>query len=198
MEVGEPALVRDVHDGHISAALPVIVVEDSPTRVVTWLRAGTPIMWLATMPLPAWADAGHPLVAKEWEVHDRLSIWLRGRSHTVSYFWQASDGAERGWYVDAVEPMVRSPLGWDACDQELDVVVLPDLSRWWWKDEAEFDERVARGFLSAPRAAELRAELVSVITDVEAHRGVFAEPWRSWRPDPSWPIPSLPDGWDVL
>jgi hypothetical protein len=191
-------LVRNVADGHISAALPMVVVEDGDDRVVLWLRAGTPIRWLGVVPLPAWVDAGRPLLAKEWDDNDRLSIWLRGASHTVSLFWRARDGVFRGWYVDAVEPMIETALGWDACDQELDVVVSPDLSSWWWKDEAELDERVDRGFISRARAEELRAELVEVIADIEAGRGVFAEPWPSWRPDPSWAIPSLPERWDAL
>ena len=36
----------------------------------------------------------------------------------------------------------------------------------------------------------------------EAERVLAAPPWptgwEAWRPDPSWPAPALPDGWDVV
>jgi hypothetical protein len=59
---------------------------------------------------------------------------------------------------------------------------------------------VTLGLLSEEEARAARAELEVVIADIEARRGVFAETdhWREWKPDPSWPIPALPDGWDVL
>jgi uncharacterized protein len=25
----------------------------------------------------------------------------------------------------------------------------------------------------------------------------FDRDWQDWRPDPRWPVPELPDGWDV-
>jgi hypothetical protein len=194
---GEAVLVRDVHDGHISAALPVVVVEESDERVVIWLRAGTPVMWLGAVPMPAWIDAGRPLVAKEWDDNDRLTIWERGASHTVSFFREAASGNEACWYVDLCEPWVETRAGWDCCDQELDIVAWPDLSQWWWKDVDEFQERIDHGYVSAERATELRAEAATVIAALEARQGVWAEAdaWRAWRPDPAWAIPSLPDDW---
>lgn len=33
--------------------------------------------------------------------------------------------------------------------------------------------------------------------DLEA-AGDAADGWESWQPDPSWPIPELPDGWNDL
>jgi hypothetical protein len=26
----------------------------------------------------------------------------------------------------------------------------------------------------------------------------FDEDWSSWRPDPAWPAPELPTGWDLV
>ena len=189
--------MRSVFDGHISAALPVTVVEDSPERVVTWLRAGTPIRWLGVTPLPAWVDAGCPLLAKAWDDTNRLSIWPVGAHHSISFFWEAATGNEMSWYVDLLDPFVRTPLGWDTCDQELDIVAWPDLSAWWWKDEDRFAERIERGLLSREQADAVRREGERVIADLEARRRPFDEPWRAWRPDPEWPVPYLPEGWDV-
>ena len=59
-----------------------------------------------------------------------------------------------------------------------------------WKDEDELERAAAEGLLDA---AEVRAE---------AERVLAARPWPSgweeWRPDPSWPAPVLPDGWEVV
>ena len=37
-----------------------------------------------------------------------------------------------------------------------------------------------------------------MIEAIERREWPFASEWRDWRPDPAWPIPRLPDGWDVL
>lgn len=200
MRPGEPALLRNVFRGRVAAALPCVVVEDVDERVVLWLRVGTPIAWIGATPLPAWIDAGHPVVLKVWDDNDRLFIWPRGRSHHVSFLREAATGNDVCFYVDAAEAWVSTSLGWDTCDQELDVVAWPDLSAWWWKDETEYAERIDRGLLASARAAELRTELEEVIADLEARRGIWAEAssWRAWRPDPAWPVPCLPHGWDVL
>ena len=26
----------------------------------------------------------------------------------------------------------------------------------------------------------------------------FEEGWENWRPDPDWPLPMIPEGWDQL
>jgi predicted RNA-binding protein associated with RNAse of E/G family len=82
-------------------------------------------------------------------------------------------------------------------DQELDITISPSLT-WRWKDEDKFEERVEHGLLSRAEAEAVRREGEAVIADLEARRRPFDEPWPVWRPDPSWPIPSLPDDWHVL
>jgi predicted RNA-binding protein associated with RNAse of E/G family len=200
VRAGDPALLRNVWRGHVMSALPTTVVEDSPERVVLYLQQGTPIRWIDGVPMPVWVERGHRTIARAWDDTHRIFIWPRGRAHAVSFLREAATGNEACFYVDALEPWRQTALGWDTCDQELDVVAWPDLSEWFWKDEAEFDERVQLGLLSEQDATVARAELESAIADIEARRGVFAEAehWRTWRPDPSWPIPPLPDGWDVV
>ncbi|MCZ7535709.1 MAG: hypothetical protein M5T61_07085 [Acidimicrobiia bacterium] len=79
----------------------------------------------------------------------------------------------------------------------LDVVAEPDLS-WRWKDRDEFDEIAARGIFDRRTVDRVMTEALSVIDDLEHKRAPFNEPWPSWRPDPSWSAPSLPDNWDLL
>lgn len=194
------ALLRNVFRGeHIASALPVTVVSEDDERVVLHLRVGTPIRWLDPYGgLPVWVDGGHRTIAKEWEWTNRLIISPKGRAHAVFFSWEASTGNEIGWYVNLQEPLRPTRLGWDTMDEELDVEAWPDLSAWWWKDEDRFAERVELGLLSRERAREVRREGERVIADLEARRRPFDEPWRDWRPDASWPVPTLPDDWHVL
>ena len=80
-------------------------------------------------------------------------------------------------------------------DQMLDIVVASDLSEWTWKDEDELEATVARGILSTEEADVIRAEGERVIEALNARRPPFDEPWDQWRPDPSWPAATLPQGW---
>jgi hypothetical protein len=182
------------------AALPTTVVEETADHVVLWLPAGTPTVGLAVVPMPRWVDAGFPMEHGEWRDNDRLFIWPRGQAHAVSFLRERATGNEACFYVDALEPWRETALGWDTCDQELDLVTWPDLSEWFWKDEAEFQERIDLGLLTVEDAEVARTELTTVAADIEARRGVFAgaDAWRAWRPDPTWAIPTLPAAWDVL
>jgi hypothetical protein len=197
---GDQVLLRHVWRSQVAAAYPMTVVEETAEHVVLWLPVGTPTIGLAVVPMPQWVAAGCPIAEREWTDNHRLFVWPRGRAHVVSLLREASTGNEACFYVDALELWRDTPLGWDTCDQELDLVAWPDLSEWFWKDEAEFQERIDLGLLSAEDGAAARAELEAVTREIEAREGVWASAarWRAWRPDPSWPIPELPDGWDVL
>jgi predicted RNA-binding protein associated with RNAse of E/G family len=82
-------------------------------------------------------------------------------------------------------------------DHLLDVVIDPDLS-WRWKDEEELEEAVRLGLLTRQAADGIRAEGERVIAQLEAREPPFCDGWERWRPDPAWPIPELPAGWDEL
>jgi hypothetical protein len=91
------------------------------------------------------------------------------------------------------EPASRTALGLESMDQELDIVISPDLESWRWKDEDHLAEAQEAGFISERRARELRAEGLRVISNMEARRPPFDHPWPEWRPDPTWPILDLPE-----
>jgi predicted RNA-binding protein associated with RNAse of E/G family len=110
--------------------------------------------------------------------------------------WLAN-GSHLGWYVNLQRPMRRNPLGFDAMDLMLDVVAEPDLS-WRWKDRDEFEQILARGIFEADLGDQVIAEARSVIDDLEHRRPPFDGDWPTWRPDPAWDLPSLPDGWDRI
>ena len=101
------------------------------------------------------------------------------------------------WYINLQEPMRRSRIGYDTRDQLLDIVFSPDLSSWTWKDENELEEAIGYGFFTQERADAVRRAGEEVIELVERGDAWWTR-WNDWAPDPTWPIPALPDDWDVL
>ena len=56
---------------------------------------------------------------------------------------------------------------------------------------AELEDAIRLGRFSPDEAATIRAEGENVVA-----AWPFPTGWEEWRPDPAWPIPQLPDGWD--
>ena len=93
----------------------------------------------------------------------------------------------RSWYVNLQDPFRRMPLGFDYLDQELDVIVSPDLSTWHWKNQEKFDLLIERGVIAAEKAAWLRATAETVISERQADGSLFRQGWDQWSPPPEGP-----------
>jgi hypothetical protein len=129
---------------------------------------------------------------------DSSVLWLArpGAAHAIGVFWQGDDREFVGWYGNLQAPLQRTPIGFDTSDRVLDVTIAPNRS-WQWKDEDEFTIVQERGVVSSAEAVAIRAEGERVIAALEANHWPFNAGWERWRPDPAWPIPSMPDGWDI-
>jgi uncharacterized protein len=195
--VPEHCLFRFVWPWRVFSAKPVTVVEHREDRVVLWLAPKT-----STMAPPGFHVSIPELAAGSWAHSDwrwfggRLMIWQPGDSHSVYVSW-SDKGEFLGWYVNLEDPWREAPLGFDSTDHLLDIWVDPDRS-WRWKDEDHLAEAVEVGLFSAEQAEEFRAEGERAIERVEAWISPFDEGWEDWRPNPTWPLPSIPDGWDRL
>jgi hypothetical protein len=132
-----------------------------------------------------------------WERSRWLQLIEPGVAHAIHLWWLAPDWRFAGSYVNLQEPMRRAPLGFDYMDHMLDIVIDPDL-RWRWKDEDELAEAVSVGLVTQAWADEVRREGERVIERLERHQAPFCDGWEEWQPDPAWPVPTLPDGWDRL
>lgn len=91
--------------------------------------------------------------------------------------------------------MQRTALGFDTADYLLDLEVTPDF-QWSWKDEEEVSLARRHGLVAPEILDRVEAEGVNAIRDIEARAWPFDAGYETWRPDPSWEIPQLPDGWD--
>lgn len=195
---GDPVVVRYIRSGQVSWVRPVTVVEDSEELNVLFICARTPTKEPVNVdgsPIPrsmSYEDRlGLALRIGDgnWGAHQTLLLTPPGKAHSIWLFWtEAWDF--RGWYVNLQEPQVRTPVGFDTCDQVLDIWVEPDLA-WSWKDEDELKDAVRLGRFKPDEAAAVRLEGERVLEEWP-----FPTGWESWRPDPSWPVPQLPDGWD--
>lgn len=161
--------------------------------------------WAKTLNSPgsaknAWTEL---LLAKEWTLHDWEWKWSRvlmlarpERWSSIWAFWGEAGGDPLGWYVNLEEPLRPSRVGFDTRDLQLDLVVMPDMT-WAWKDEAEFGEMCELGLITQDEARIVRSEGEAVIAEIERGDTWWLD-WKDWAPDPSWPIPKLPDSWDVM
>lgn len=179
------AVWRDVHRGRVWRAQACRIVEDTAELLAFWIPAGAPGK------VPA---GGLRIPGDAWELEDvrpsqdAICIARSGRAHSIYVHWDES-GAVSHWYVNFEQPLRRTPLGVDTFDEKLDLIVRPDGS-YEWKDEDELEQAAAVGLLDAD---EVRAEAARVLDEWP-----FPTGWEDWRPDPAWPVPLLPEGWERM
>ncbi len=133
-----------------------------------------------------------------WAHNRMLMLYRPGDAHSTQLFWRADDEEFLGWYIDLHEPLRRTPIGFDSRDQVIDILVAPDRSSWEWKDEDEFEWRQENGLLSPQQAVVIRAEgerAVERLTDTDI---ALYKDWEGWCPDPSWPVPCMPEEWKTI
>ena len=130
---GDELLLRyRYRDGSWQAALPLRVVEDSPTRVVGWLTEGTDITYWAlddgadprSVPLEERFTRELTTAQRTWEGGGVLRVILAGRPFQVLHFWGDS-GAFAGWYVNFEKPTLRTRNRLDTVDWHLDMWIEP-------------------------------------------------------------------------
>jgi hypothetical protein len=196
---GDRVTLHEVWQGRVWSASPVTVVEDTGCLVVLHLAEGMRCKQPRTldggrpaMPLDDWL-----LVDHVWTGGDALYLATLGVPHAVLVFWNEGHRPPRSWYVNLQEPLRRTPVGFVYMDQVLDVVVSPDRSSWRWKDEEDFAEAQALGIYTPVQAHRIRAEGERALELIRDRRPPFDRDWERWSPDPSWPVPELPAGWDV-
>jgi len=201
---GDQVVLRFMWSGDLAWVEPVTVVEDSATCIALYLAEHTPIkrpVGSDGSPVPR-TRSHEPRIAVPWELGDARwlntsVLWLArpGTAHAIGLFWQGPERHFLGWYGNLQAPLQRTAIGFDSADHALDVQITHDRT-WSWKDEDEFASVQHRGVFSLDEAVEIRAEGERVVAAVEANAWPFNAGWEQWRPDPTWPIPVIPDGWD--
>jgi len=186
---GDPVAVREIWKGRVWKARACVVVHDRADQLALYLPQGAPTK----------IPTGSGIPRDEWTLedgefaHDALRLARPGAAHSVLLFWDS--GRFVGWYVNFERPLTRSQVGFDYLDQELDLRVRPDRSV-EVLDEDEFEVAQRLSVISPAEAASVRDEAERAIEAIERWEPPFCDGWETWRPDPAWAIPFLPEGWD--
>lgn len=198
---GDSIILRTVREnGRVGSVLPKTVVQDGDDLVALYLAPGTLCKRRAGK---RGGPRGRQLIEDNgthedwtWTENRRLLLWRPNAAHTVSLFWRDEDDVFLGWYVDVLVPLRRSPTGFDTRDLVLDVDIDPDRT-WQRKDEDELQWLEAQGLIAPHDVTAIRAEAERAVALLQADDPLFDAHWILWRPEPAWPIPSIPVGWEV-
>jgi hypothetical protein len=201
VDLSAEVLYRDFRgDGSLVLLMPQRIVSDDERGLLTWRPIGTPYLFRRTadgrdrreIPFRERHTVPWVLAPMTWTGRHVLHLFRPGRAHSVWWMFRPDFTLDR-WYVNLEAPPARGPGRVDTFDHALDIVVAPDRT-WYWKDEHELLERVGHpAYWTAEEAAGIRAEGERVIADIEAARFPFDGTWLDFRPDPSWPLPTLPE-----
>ena len=67
---------------------------------------------------------------------------------------------------------------------------------WRWKDDEQMESWIERGRWTHDEVDAIRAEGNRVTAALAAGRRWWSDDWARWEPDPTWPLPEIPDGWE--
>jgi len=151
-------------------------------------RLVLPEDWDGTYVEDRWSGA--PVV----RVHEKGTRWS---------VWRWHDGSDwlPDWYVNLELPWTRSPVGFDSQDWTLDVVATTDPDGRWsvrYKDEDELAFYATTGHWSEEMRAVIEQAGRDATAAATARSFPFDADWSAWVPDPTWPAPDMPSGWDRL
>ena len=196
-----PTIVwRHWYRGRLRWAIPNLLIEETPARLVTLLTPGVVCKAPVEYGRPGTSYVHQLLQDREeigdfvWHSRRILKLAPVGAAHVLDLHWDQATGAFLGWYVNLQEPFRVTRHGSDTFDQMLDIWIEPD-GTWAWKDWDELVEAEYAGIFSSREASEIRAEGQRVIDSLGT---LLPTGWESWQPDPTWARPVLSPDWDTV
>lgn len=190
---GEIVTIREVLNGKVWTARPVVVIEDTKESFVSYLAPGT----LIDYPV----DVAHGekcfsmWLAGEWELYKKVFMppgLLRIAPHGTPFEVFATIQAEGGvssWYVNFQEPLRRTAQGFDTMDETIDLIVASDFSSWQRRDEDELRLAFSMGVYDRADVQRLLDNCASVEKDLRAGTVPWDRRWYNWTPPKTSPIP---------
>lgn len=196
-------LLRYIRNHPADVIVPETVVRDNDEIVALYVAAGTPIK-VRSLRDGTRLTRATPFIEREgmiggladetWTTNHVLMLHQPGRMPAIWLFWRDPEWEFRGFYANLQAPLRRTPLGFDTADYLLDVTISPDFTC-AWKDEDEWNMALNDGLLDRELLIEVRAEGERIIREVEECAWPFDAGLELWRPDPAWPVPTMPARW---
>ena len=160
----------------------------APITWIEWARSGD--VAVREEGIPNLAKGKWDLEPFTWRDTTLLIRYVNGERFSVSRFFDRENRCGP-WYVDFIQPPRRTEPGIDTFDLFLDLIVANDLSQVHWKDEDEYALGRRLGVIDDATHANVEVARQRVLG--LAWEGLFAEDSSSWRRDPEWPMPVLPE-----
>lgn len=210
-KAGDHVMHRGIANKQVWLVRPSLVVSDSVTRTLLLLVPGTRCKFPAGLiarkysktrdnSRSRWDEQDNPpweMVDWIWQEKRFLTFLEPDSYYSIAIVWDHDSDEFLGWYVNFELPFQRSPIGFDTLDLELDLVVSPDYGL-RWKDAAEYEDAVRRGFIIAPMAEQIAKSKEVVLHKLEQRVEPFDASWVDWVPDANWTIPELHPLWGKL
>jgi hypothetical protein len=199
---GQTILFREMWQGRPLSLRPEIVVQDTPELMAFYLPEGTVYKRARSL------STGAPATAKDrfkqnviprkeqWLGGCRLRLSIPGACYSVLLFWNTAEWKLQRWYINMETPLQRSDFGFEYDDLLLDIVGVPDFSKWYWKDEEDLKEAVKTGFITREKAALLYKEGENAANWIQSGNSPF-NCWENWQPDPVWKTPVFKEEWKI-
>lgn len=178
-------VVRDDAEG-IVLHLPVGTVGKHRTGVHGGPRDRLTLKWDGGHRDVTWHSTN---VVRLYRERDDFSIWIARDDATSAVAWR---------YINLEDPWRRTAIGFDSRDRYLDLWSEPESEDWQWKDEDEIAWLGEHGLLAPAQADDIRRSGERAVARIQAGETHLNPAWSSWRPDPSWRIPTIPPGWKEL
>jgi protein associated with RNAse G/E len=187
--VGSEVALRDIWFERVWRANAARVVANDDDLVVLWIPQGSPAMY----PVDA---SGHEVRIPNAEAvltervayRDALALLRPNGRYSIWLFWE-EEGTFEHWYVNLERTLGWNGVCFDMVDHKLDLIVSADTTV-RWKDEDELEQAAS---LNLVDAEDVRMEATKLL-----ERWPFPTGWEQFRPEPEWPLPGLPPGWDQV
>lgn len=185
--VGAEVVLRDVWFGRTWRANAARVVKDDPRHTALWMPKGAPALYPvdsegAEVRIPT----AERTLAERLTTRHSLALLSPAARHSIWLFWDPPGEFEH-WYVNFERTLGWSGRCFDIVDEKLDLIVAPD-GALRWKDEDELEHADALGLLEA--------ETVRAEADRVVETWPFPTGWEQFEPNPEWPVPRFPTGWE--
>jgi hypothetical protein len=157
---------------------PVVVIEDQPEFLVTYFAPGARFEFPdGDWPTP---NGRHPWYGRtQWTGHGCLMVHRPGDHFAVWHFWDGPDRDFSCWYLNLQTDLVRTSIGYDTQDLELDIIVRPDGTH-EFKDAEVLDDRVAEGRYSPDLVSWIRHYGDQLVHRLEQEGIWWDRSWAEW------------------